>query len=72
MEECSFSDTFYFGYDLSNILEVMQHVENNYTNDEYKMCIGRGDDVMNTLYITPHLDDTMLHGLIACCEKVVD
>lgn len=42
-------ETFHFGYDLDNIINVMQHVEENYTESEYIMHIERGDDVMHML-----------------------
>lgn len=60
--------TFTFGYDLNNIKLVEQHVRENYSESEYDMIVGHGDDTMNALEITMDPDDQELLGLIADCD----
>jgi len=62
--------SYYFGFDLEEITEVMVYVENNYVGGEdYKMYIGIGDDCMNSLevYSEEMLKDSKLGELIVEC-----
>lgn len=62
---------FYFGYDADNIKLVEEHVEHNYSKDDYRMSKGYGDDVINFLkiYNVEKYDlDEELKELIDCCE----
>ena len=62
---------FYFGYDMENILQVQDYVEQNYSKDDYRMSKGYGDDVINFLKIynvEKYDNDEELKELIDCCE----
>lgn len=56
-----------FGYDIDNIMEVEEYVWKNYSPDEFKMDVGKGDNVMNFLTIYRG-EDEELDGLIECCD----
>ena len=57
-----------FGYDIDNIMEVEEYVWKNYSEEEFKMNVGRGDSVMNYLTIYREDDDEGLNELIECCD----
>lgn len=60
-----------FGYDLENIEEVQQYLENSYEEGvDYGISIGIGDDVMNgfEVYNPEMLQDRQLLALIANCD----
>lgn len=58
-----------FGYDVSNVENVMAYVIENYHNDDYRMIIDRDDDTMNALeIIVDENGDDELEELIAGCE----
>lgn len=56
-----------FGYDIDNVKEVEEYVWKNYSADEFKMNVARGDDVMNSLVIFRQADKE-LDELIECCD----
>lgn len=58
---------FSFGYDGDAIGDVMAYVKAHYSEDEYKMSIGLGDDFMNYLEIVDR-GDAHLMELIDGCE----
>ena len=60
-----------FGYDIDNIMEVEEYVWKNYSPDEFKMDVGKGDNVMNFLTIYRG-EDEELDGLIECCDGAGD
>ena len=58
-----------FGYDVDSIQQVMIHIYNTYNKDQYKMYIGYGDDVMNSLDVCFDIsNDEELMELIDVCE----
>lgn len=58
-----------FGYDILNIGNVMEYVTEHYDTGDYRMLIGRGDDIMNGLEIVVDEDgDDELEELINSCE----
>lgn len=64
---------FYFGYDLEEIVNVMEYVKGKYEEGEDKdflMWMGYGDDVMNCLevYSEEMLKDVKLVELINECN----
>jgi hypothetical protein len=59
---------FTFGYDLENVQAVEKYVRENYSEAEYEMYVGHGDDTMNALEITMRADDEHLHLLIDACD----
>ena len=60
---------FYFGYDMGPVEEVQQYIEKNYNQNQYKLYIGRGDDVMNAVDFTIDVsNDIELMDLIDGCE----
>ena len=64
-------ESYGFGYDIDAVLEVQQHVIDNYSAEHYKMHVAPGDHVMNhmTLYRGA---DAQLDELIAGCEGAGD
>ena len=60
--------TYYFGYDLDNVLKVQAYVKDNYSYTDYEMWTGYGDDVMNALEIKVKAGDEKLLELIANCD----
>ena len=61
-----------FGYDIDNIMEVEEYVWKNYSPDEFKMDVGKGDNVMNFLTIYREDDDEGLNELFECCDGAGD
>ena len=63
---------FTFGYDIENVRDVQNYVLDNYRNkQDFRMSIGYGDDIMNSLeiYNPVMLKDEELLDLIGGCEK---
>lgn len=60
--------TYYFGYDLDNVLKVQAYVKDNYSYTDYEMWTGYGDDVMNALEIEVKEGDEKLLELISNCD----
>lgn len=63
---------FYFGYDVDNVLQVQDYVELNFSEDEFEMSKGYGDDCMNYLQLNVERKDEVrvneLLDLIECCD----
>ena len=58
-----------FGYDLGNIERVMTYIEMEYDEPFYKMYIGMGEDVMNSLDVCFDIsNDKDLTDLINLCD----
>ena len=60
-----------FGYDIENVEQVQDWIEDNYTEGvDYEIHVGMGDDMMNGLDIhNPEmLQDQELQSLIANCK----
>ena len=58
-----------FGYDLTNINKVMIHIIMEYNEDQYKMYIGIGEDVMNSCDVCFDIsNDKELTRLINACD----
>ena len=59
---------FTFGYDLENVQAVEKYVKENYSESEYEMYVGHGDDMMNALEIAARSDDKEFYLLIDACD----
>lgn len=63
---------FYFGYDIDNVLQVQDYVELNFSEDEFEMEKGYGDDCMNYLQLNVERKDEVrvneLLDLIEGCD----
>jgi hypothetical protein len=58
-----------FGYDVDNVNEVMDYMENMYSVNEYTFYIGRGDDACNAMDVFfDYTKDGVLLGLIEQCD----
>jgi hypothetical protein len=58
-----------FGYDLGNIERVMTYIKKEYDEHLYKMYMGMGDDVMNSLDVCFDIsNDEYLTELINACD----
>ena len=60
---------FWFGYDTENIRKVMDHVEQNYDQDDYHFTIAYPEREMYALDINIKQGDDALIELIKQCDE---
>ena len=59
-----------FGFDLENIERLQKYVEKNYNdNKDYKLYVGIGDDVMNSMDCGKKvIEDVLFWEYVNSCE----
>ena len=64
--------TLYFGYDLNNIIDVEEYLDENYKElKDFVKYVGYGDDVMNAveLFNLDLVNDKTFQMLVGSCDR---